>query len=168
MAADPTAFSVPQINFAPLAALGQQLNQRNQPTLADLAALYAYGQSGGISQPTGALTDYGSPQGVGKGSWYSQYLGTHNWVDPQDKPGSNALGVPDYQQGIALPSRSTLGQWFDVTAPNGQVLRLQQTDIGPAKWTGRGIDISAAAGERFGYSPQTFPTGGGFAWAPVK
>jgi succinate dehydrogenase / fumarate reductase, flavoprotein subunit len=26
--------------------------------------------------------------------------------------------------------------------------RLQQTDIGPAKWTGRGIDISAAAASK--------------------
>ena len=85
------------------------------------------------------------------------------WTDPADKPNSNALGVPDAQQGIALPSRRTLGQYFNVTAPNGQTLRLQQTDIGPAKWTGRGVDISAAAGHQFGYNPKTFPTDASFA-----
>ncbi len=99
-----------------------------------------------------------------RGSWYSQYPG---WVDNQDRPGSNALGVPDEQQGIALPTRHTLGQWFDVTAPNGQTLRLQQTDIGPHPRTGRGIDISAAAGNQFGYTPDTFPTDAAFSYAPT-
>lgn len=100
--------------------------------------------------------------GSGRGSWYSQAPG---WVDLEDRPGSNALGVPDFQQGIALPSRKTLGKWFDVTFPNGQVYRLQQTDIGPGKSTGRNIDISAAAARAAGYTPRTFPTDQGkFSW----
>jgi len=102
-----------------------------------------------------------------KGSWYSQYRGRYNWVDTGDEPNSNALGVPDDQQGIALPARSTLGQWFEVTAPNGVTLRLQQTDIGPAAWTGRKIDIAAVAAEHFGYSPANFPTDGIFKWSPA-
>lgn len=102
------------------------------------------------------------------GSWYSQYKGKYIWVDTGDKPNSNALGVPDDQQGIALPSSSTLGDWFLVTAPNKRTLKLQQTDIGPADWTGRTIDIAAVAAERFGYSPQTFPTDEGlFYWKPA-
>lgn len=92
---------------------------------------------------------------VVKGSWYSQAPG---WVDTQDRPGSNALGVPDTEQGIALPSRATLGQWFDVTMPDGTTRRLRQTDVGPARWTGRGIDISAAAASEMGYTPRDFPT----------
>jgi hypothetical protein len=106
-------------------------------------------------------------QQSGKGSWYSQYPEA-GWVDREDRPGSNALGVPDSQQGIALPSRSTLGQWFDVTAPNGETYRLQQTDVGPAKWTGKGIDIAAAAAHKMGYTPKDFPTGGGFTWKPAS
>lgn len=98
---------------------------------------------------------------TGAGSWYSQYPG---WVDPNDKPGSNALGVPDEKQGIALPSRSTLGRWFEVVGPDGRMHRLQQTDVGPAPWTGRGIDVSAAAADKMGYSPKNFPTNAGFAW----
>src|SRR5215469_1197925 len=103
---------------------------------------------------------------VARGSWYSQFSGNYHWVDPGDRPGSNALHVPDSMQGIALPSRSTLGQWFNVTAPNGVTLNLQQTDIGPASFTGRGIDISAAAADKFGYSPSNFPTNGYFTFFP--
>jgi hypothetical protein len=103
----------------------------------------------------------------GKGSWYSQFRGKHKWVDTGDKPNSSALGVKDHQQGIALPSRKTLGHWFLVTAPNGKTLELQQTDIGPAKWTGRGIDIAAVAAEKFGYSPKNFPTDAIFTWEQI-
>jgi len=103
-----------------------------------------------------------------KGSWYSQYQGKYSWVDKGDAPGSNALGVPDSDQGISFLNRSTLGQWFEVHAPNGVVSIEQQTDIGPAASTGRGIDISAAAAERFGYSPKTFPTDGIFQWRPIS
>jgi hypothetical protein len=108
-----------------------------------------------------------SPADEGKGSWFSQYEGKHKWVDKGDKPNSNALGVPDDMQGIALPSRKTLGKWFYVTAPNGMTLCLQQTDLGPAKWTGRKIDIAAVAAERFGYSPKNFPTDKPFKWRPA-
>ena len=106
--------------------------------------------------------------GSGKGSWYSQYKGKYNWVDPGDAPGSSALGVPDDQQGFAFLDRTTLGKWFDVTAPNGKTLRLQQTDIGPSAWTGRKIDIAAVAAERFGYGPNTFPDDGIFSWRPAS
>lgn len=102
-----------------------------------------------------------------KGSWYSQYQGKYTWVDNGDAPGSNALGVPDADQGISFLNRSTLGQWFEVHAPNGTVSIEQQTDIGPSSYTGRGIDISAACAERFGYSPKTFPTDGTFQWRSV-
>jgi len=103
----------------------------------------------------------------GKASWYSQYVGRHTWVDLGDKPKSNALGVPDDAQGIALPDDETLGEWFEVRAPNGKVSIEQQTDVGPNEKTGRGIDISAAAAERFGYAPTTFPTDSVFSWCSV-
>ena len=68
-----------------------------------------------------------------KGSWYSQAPG---WHDSGDRPNSNALGVPDSEQGFATPGRAGLGQWFDVTFPDGSVHRLRKTDVGPAAWTG--------------------------------
>lgn len=98
-----------------------------------------------------------------RASWYSQ-LPPFGWFDPEDRPGSaayqvNGRPIPDSQQGIALPSRSTLGKWYNVTPPGGGLpFPLQQTDIGPAKWTGRGVDISAAAAHQMGYTPKNFPT----------
>ena len=100
----------------------------------------------------------------GKGSWFSQYKGKHKWVDLGDTPNSNALGVPDHKQGIALYDRKTLGRWFHVIAPNGVTLKLQQTDIGPHPKTGRKIDIAAVAAEKFGYTPKNFPTDETFYW----
>ncbi len=100
----------------------------------------------------------------GKASWYSQYLGHHNWRDHEDAPHSCALGCRDDAQGISFLDRKTLGKWFRVTAPNGKTSLEQQTEIGPARRTGRLIDISAVAAERFGYSPTNFPTDKIFTW----
>lgn len=131
------------------------------------------GTSGGgfstsVAAPAGTAP-LGADAQSGKGSWYSQYQGQHSWVDKGDKPGSAALqGTPDWAQGIALPSRRTLGQWFDVQGPDGKIHRVQQTDLGPAKWTGRGIDISAAAAERMGYTPKNFPTNASWSWRPAS
>lgn len=114
----------------------------------------------------------------GKGSWYSQHKGKHHWVDKGDGKWNadktiylgpnNALGVEDHEQGFSLYTRKTLGRWFHVTAPNGKVLKLQQTDVGPHPKTGRKIDIAAVAGEAFGYSPKNFPTDGIFTWALIE
>lgn len=103
----------------------------------------------------------------GRGSVYSQFDGIYHWHDAGDAPGSNALGVPDDCQGISFYEHSTLGKWFELHAPNGNVSLEQQTDIGPALWTGRRIDISAVCAERIGYSPDTFPTNGVFFWKPA-
>lgn len=118
------------------------------------------GGGGGTAQPS-AVSSY--PPDIGnmssgldvRGSWFGNAPG---WRDPSDS-GLQASGVPvSAGPGIALPDRSTLGQTFDVTAPSGQTMRLPQTDIGPAKWTGRGVDINAPAAQAFGYTPQNFPT----------
>jgi hypothetical protein len=103
-------------------------------------------------------------QNSGKGSWYSQYRGNYIWVDSGDKPGSNALGVPDSAQGCAFYNHSTLGDWFVVTAPNRKALLMPQTDIGPNPSTGRKIDISSHMAEAFGYTPRNFPTDSIFTW----
>jgi hypothetical protein len=106
--------------------------------------------------------------GSGRGSWYSQFKGKYEWEDSGDEPGSNALGVPDDAQGISFYDHDTLGRWFEVKAPNGVISVEQQTDIGPSPRTGRKIDISAAAAERFGYSPNNFPTDATFQWRPIE
>lgn len=106
-------------------------------------------------------------QESGKGSWYSQFKGKYKWVDTGDAPNSAALGCPDDAQGVSFYNSKTLGKWFKVQTPNGKVSIEQQTDIGPSPRTGRKIDISAAAAERFGYSPKNFPTDKIFTWWPV-
>lgn len=104
----------------------------------------------------------------GKGSWYSQYNGKYRWHDPGDEPGSAALGCPDDAQDVSFYNSRTLGKWFTVTAPNGEVSLEQQTDIWPHPRTGRKIDISAVAAERFGYTPRNFPTDKTFSWEPAE
>lgn len=106
-------------------------------------------------------------EGDGRGSWYSQFDGQYRWVDTGDRPNSNALGVPDHKQGFAMYDHATLGKWRNIKAPNGVVLRLQQTDIGPQPDTGRKIDIAAVAAEHFGYSPKNFPTDSIFQWSAI-
>lgn len=119
------------------------------------------GNAPATPQPTNVQTS--------KGSWYSQYRGKYIWKDSGDAPNSAALvGCPDDAQGIARPEKfGTLGNWFMVGAPNGKVSIEQQTDHGPGARTGRTIDISAAAAERFGYSPANFPTDSIFTFWPV-
>lgn len=103
-----------------------------------------------------------------RGSWYSQFDGKYHWHDGGDKPNSAALGCPDDAQGIARPEKfGTLGTWLMVRAPNGKESIEQQTDHGPGPQTGRTVDISAAAGERFGYTPDNFPTDLIFTFWPV-
>lgn len=128
-----------------------------------------------IPVPRGGTVQGTNGMESGKGSWYSQ--NPPEWVDKGDGKWNaskteylgpnNALGVPDEEQGISFYDRSTLGKWFDVTAPNGVTLRLRQTDVGPHPKTGRKIDIAAVAAERFGYSPRNFPTDGIFKWRPA-
>ena len=107
-----------------------------------------------------------------RGSWYSQ-LPPFGWFDPQDRPGSAAYqvggrSIPDSQQGIALPTRGGLGKWYNVTPPGSdRPFPLQQTDIGPAPYTGRGIDISAAGAHQMGYTPKNFPTDANFKAEPI-
>lgn len=108
---------------------------------------------GAVVTPPPPPPSTGAFPNSGKGSWYSQFSGKYEWVDDGDTPGSAALGVPDDAQGISFYDHSTLGKWFEVLYPNGFVSIEQQTDIGPHPTTGRTIDISAAAAERAGYSP---------------
>src|SRR5262249_34147482 len=89
---------------------------------------------------------------------------THAFPEPSEPVGRpTASGVSNAVPGIALPNRGTLGQMFEVRTPDGRVFTLPQTDIGPAKRTGRGIDITSSAAAQMGYTSKNFPTDSQFS-----
>lgn len=49
----------------------------------------------------------------------------------------------------AMPSRRHLGEVYRVTY-KGRSVVVRINDVGPAKWTGRGIDLSQAAARQIG------------------
>lgn len=68
-------------------------------------------------------------------------------------------GATNKKPGIAVYNRKTLGGYYRVTAPNGQTRVVQQTDIGPAPFTKRVVDLNPPAGKLFGYKEgNAFPT----------
>jgi hypothetical protein len=71
---------------------------------------------------------------------------------------TTASGKPSTAPGIALYNHATLGGWWRVHFPNGKSAVLQQTDIGPAPWTGRLVDVTVGALKEVGYSTGNFPT----------
>jgi hypothetical protein len=97
-----------------------------------------------ILQPVGSSI-------TGKVSWFG---GPHDSSDS----GHTASGIPETQPGIAVYNRATLGGWWRVIFPNGRTLDLQQTDLGPAPWTGRNVDILYSALAGAGYTETNFPT----------
>lgn len=72
--------------------------------------------------------------------------------------------------GIALPKGGKMGDRYEVTAPNGQKMIAPLIDRGPAKWTGRGADISKPLAKQLGYSGEDgdFPTDSKFNIRKLK
>jgi hypothetical protein len=102
----------------------------------------------------------GGPSGstTVKGSWFGNAPG---WSDPSEPKGSPKSNVP----GIALPKGvGNIGDNYEVTTPDGRKFILPKTDVGPNARTGRGIDITAAAGARMGYTAGNFPTDKEFSY----
>jgi murein DD-endopeptidase MepM/ murein hydrolase activator NlpD len=87
----------------------------------------------------------------GKVSWF----GGPN--DPSSGP-TTASGASVKEPGIAVYDKSTLGGYWRVTAPNGRTAVLKQTDLGPAPWTGRKVDVTYSALGQLGYNEHDFPT----------
>src|SRR5262245_54041971 len=114
------------------------------------------GQSSSTPDPSSSRSDatQSSPgvpgvPGTGVGQYNtvrgSVFGSTHGWHDPSEPTTQRtASGVLNNVPGIALPTREGLGQMHEVIAPDGKHYMLPQVDIGPAKWTGRGIDINSA------------------------
>lgn len=93
---------------------------------------------------------------AGKVSWFG---GPH---DAETGSNRTATGTPSGAPGIAVYNRATLGGYWKVTAANGKSAVLKQTDLGPAPFTGRAIDVSSGALPKLGYSEQDFPTNSQF------
>lgn len=80
--------------------------------------------------------------------------------------GITALGKPSSDGGIAVMNRRTLGGYWTVCAPRQILSRgvkrchtLKQSEIGPAFWTGRVVDITAVTARRaWKLRTRTFPT----------
>jgi hypothetical protein len=93
---------------------------------------------------------------------------TLGFTDPGT--GQQASGLPLEYPGIALGiprSDPAFGGWYNVTFPSGQTYTLQQTDVGPAAWTGKTVDINPGAAALAGYTQANFPTGPGFSVSPT-
>lgn len=93
---------------------------------------------------------------TGKVSWFG------GPGDPTDS-GHTANGETTKTPGIAVYNHSTLNGYWRVRAPNGKTVVLKQTDIGPAPWTGRKIDVTYSALGKFGFGEHNFPTDSQFS-----
>ena len=81
------------------------------------------------------------------------------YVDALDNNRPALPGATNDIPGIAVLDTQTLGGWWEVRAPNGATLVLQQTDYGPSASTGRVVDVNALAARLFGYPEgRAFPT----------
>jgi hypothetical protein len=80
--------------------------------------------------------------------------GKISWFGGQQTASGVGTNVP----GIATYNQATLGGWWMLKMPNGRVVMLKQTDLGPAPWTGRTFDFSTGALAQTGYTQSNFPT----------
>jgi hypothetical protein len=138
---------------------GQQ--QQQQPAQPD----YSPGavQASPLGPPSDGMAT-GLPSPAVRGSWYGNAPG---WSDRSVGSNLQASGLPQSAPGIALPTRGGLGKPFDLTLPDGRTVRTTQTDVGPAPWTHRGVDVNAALGSQLYKGPGSFPTDGGFRVSPA-
>jgi cell wall-associated NlpC family hydrolase len=98
---------------------------------------------------------------AGGGAGQPSISGRISWFGGPDDPsagGTPASGIPISHPGIAVYNTHTLGGYWLVKMPNGRQAVLQQTDLGPAPWTGRKIDFTYSALPELGYTEQNFPT----------
>lgn len=87
--------------------------------------------------------------------------GKISWFGGPNDPSAGtqtASGLSTGVPGIALYNQATLKGYWLVTAPNGKQQVVQQTDLGPAPWTGRAIDFTSSSLGKFGYNEGNFPT----------
>lgn len=95
----------------------------------------------------------------------------YGWVDHGDNNIPALAGASNENPGIAIYNSATLGSWWRVcwlARPRATGCRwVLQSDFGPARWTGRLIDINAVASRKlWGISAWRFPTDQG-TWKAV-
>lgn len=128
------------------------MSTRRGIALAVLLTLLACGLCVFLTAYT-ANADAHWPRLAGKASVFGNDAG-QGVHDPSDS-GTTALGTPTSRGGIAVYRYSTLGGWWWVCAPR-QIVRarvrrchlVRQTDIGPAPFTGRVVDVTAVTSLR--------------------
>jgi hypothetical protein len=114
--------------------------------------------------PSACQPPAGAPAGVpAPGTNGGELRGRVSWFGgPRDASTgpTTASGLPVTRPGIAVYNTQTLRGYWWVRFPNGRAAILEQTDIGPAPWTGRVLDVLYSALPALGYSEQGFPTDG--------
>jgi hypothetical protein len=86
--------------------------------------------------------------------------GKISWFGGPDDPSSGpttASGLSITYPGVAVYRDDTIGGWWRVHMGN-KTFDIQQTDKGPAPWTGRVMDFTYTAVRALGYTEQNFPT----------
>jgi hypothetical protein len=119
-----------------------------------LSIFFSGGSSSGCEASAPVTIPAGGTSGTtlqGKVSWFG---------GPGDSTSgpTTASGLPVTQPGIAVYTTETLGGYWVVRFPNGRTAVLQQTDFGPAPWTGRVLDVLYSALPAIGYNQLNFPT----------
>lgn len=89
---------------------------------------------------------------AGKVSWFG------GPKDVETAGQKTASGASASEPGVAVYNRETLGGYWRITGANGKSAVLKQTDLGPAPWTGRKIDVTYSALGKLGYNEGNFPT----------
>ena len=108
--------------------------------------------------PPGAIA---APSPTAPGTVGTELHGKVSWFGgPNDNMAgpTTATGVSVAVPGIAVYNTATKGGWWWVRFPNGRAAILQQTDFGPAPWTGRVVDVTYSALPALGYTEGSFPT----------
>lgn len=115
--------------------------------LALLAVWLAVPATGSAVTLTGRASTYASDPVTG-------------FVDHADNNRPALAGATNDRPGIAVLNRSTLGLWWRVCSPWRVCRWVRQTDIGPAAFTGRVLDINSVAVRVLWQMPQgdEFPT----------
>lgn len=138
------------------------------PLLGLLAGLVVFAVAiavlGGLAgqQPSGSCATSVPASAPAPGTGGSVLRGAVSWFggphDPSSGP-TTADGKPVSDPGIAVYDTATLNGYWWVRFPNGRSAVFQQTDVGPAPWTGRVLDVLYSALPDVGYTEADFPTG---------
>jgi hypothetical protein len=124
--------------------------------VAILGSVLGGGGSSCGEPTTSAATSLPAPGTAG-----TELRGRVSWFGgPNDSMAgpTTATGLPVTHPGIAVYNTATKGGWWWVRFPNGRAAILQQTDVGPAPWTHRVVDVLYSALPAIGYTEGNFPT----------